>query len=82
MAQVLKGETGLGPGMKRVSEWVGRKVETVAVMRNGNQEIPAGTVAEVTQARSGLTLKTDPCKCCGVRVYITRVHSSHVRLVG
>jgi DNA mismatch repair protein MutH len=81
MALSQRGKTGLAPGMKKVTDWVGRKVETVADMRNGSTAIPAGTVAEVTYARAGLTLKTAPCKCCGVGIFITRVRASDVRLV-
>ena len=77
---IQRGKTGLAPGMKKVSEWVGRRVETLVEMRNGAISIPAGTFAHVTYARAGLTLKTEPCKCCGVGVYITRVRASDVRL--
>lgn len=67
------------PRLKR--DWVGRKVRTVVMMRNGNMEIPIGTVCEVTYNRGGLTLKTEPCDCCGVAIYITRVPERDVRLL-
>ncbi len=42
-------------------------------IRNGNMEVPAGTVVTVTNKLKGWTIKTDPCKCCGVSVYVSRV---------
>lgn len=81
MSPILKGRTGLPPGGRKVTDWVGKWVRTVNQMHNGRHEIPAGFEAEVTYARSGLTLCGAPCKCCGVRVYITRVRATDVAVI-
>lgn len=67
------------PRLKR--DWVGRKVRTRRELRNGMGVIPAGTVAIVTYNRSGLSLSTDPCGSCGVRVLINRVPEHDVELL-
>jgi DNA mismatch repair protein MutH len=81
MEAIFKGRTKLGPGMKKVTDWVGKRVETLVDMENGWATAKAGTIAEVTYARSGLTLKTEPCSFCGLGLRITRVRASDVRLV-
>lgn len=66
------------PGKKLVTAWKGLTVRTLRRMRNGVTDIPAGTLATVTYARAGLTLETEPCKCCGVSIRISKVSSSDV----
>lgn len=46
---------------------------TQRVIRNGNLEVPIGTVVEITYKMKGLTIQTDPCKHCGVRIFVSRV---------
>lgn len=67
------------PKLKR--DWVGRKVRTKRVLRNGHMEIPAGTVCEVIRNVAGLWLVNPPCECCGVRVFINKVPESDVELL-
>lgn len=67
------------PKLKR--DWVGRQVRTKRVMRNGNVSFPAGTVCTVTYNRAGLSLETEPCGACGVRIYITKVGELDVELL-
>lgn len=66
------------PGKKLIRDWIGMRVRTREVMRNGYVEIPAGATAEVTGIGVGLELKVDPCTCCGMRAFITRVHGNDV----
>lgn len=61
--------------------WVGKKVRTRGVLRNGVIEIPTGTICEIRRKFKGFTLKTDPCKCCGVSVFISKVPALAVELV-
>ena len=75
------GRTGLAPGMKKATDWLGRKVKTRVDMRNGYSDIPTGTVLTVTYVRSGLTLQSDACKCCGVSLYIRGVEARDVQLL-
>lgn len=67
------------PKLKR--DWIGRKVRTKNVLRNGNSIIPAGTELIVADNHSGLRLRSEPCEHCGVSIYITRVPESSVTLL-
>jgi len=70
------------PGKKRVADWTGMAVRTRRAMRNGLVEIPAGTLATVEHAgRTGIHLTSAPCKCCGVRIRMTRVSHEDVEAV-
>ncbi|VWC79493.1 hypothetical protein BLA39750_01089 [Burkholderia lata] len=66
------------PGKKLIRDWIDMRVRTKEVMRNGYVEIPAGSTATVAGIGVGLELKFDPCTCCGMRAFITRVHGSAV----
>jgi hypothetical protein len=63
------------------SYWKKQKVKTNKVLRNGFMEIPAGTVCDIKRKFSGFTLETDPCKVCGVRIYIRKVPHEDVDLI-
>lgn len=67
------------PRLKR--DWVGRKVRTRRELRNGIFSIPLGTVCTVSYNHSGLSLNTDPCGSCGVRLFISKVSESDVELL-
>lgn len=69
------------PGKKLVADWVGLKVRARQGMRNGALRFPAGTVLTVREAGGGLRLETEPCKCCGVSIYITRVDARDVEVI-
>lgn len=59
----------------------GKKVISLRKLRNGWSELPAGTVFTIEDKSGGFSLQSDPCKCCGVRVYIRKVHPSAVDIV-
>ena len=67
------------PRLKR--DWVGRRVITQAVLKNGLMEFPIGTVMEVTYSHGGLNLKSLPCPHCGVSIFIRKVSELQVRLL-
>lgn len=68
------------PGCNRVGAWVGLRVRSKVALQNGNGSMPAGTAYRVTYARSGLTLQSEPCSCCGSSQYIRRVHPRDVEV--
>lgn len=51
----------------------GKFVKTTRMLRNGVIEIPEGTICEIRDKREGFALRTEPCKCCGVSVFIRKV---------
>lgn len=66
----------------RMRDLVGRKVKTVRAMHNGFMAIPAGTICTISGWwRSGVSLTSEPCAHCGVKVSISRVGRSDVVLV-
>lgn len=67
------------PKLKR--DWVGRRVRTRRELRSGMMQIPADTILTVESNRSGLTLSTQPCEHCGVRIFVRRVPESDVELL-
>lgn len=57
-----------------MKDLVERRVRTLAEMSNGFMTIPAGTICAVTTTHQGLlSLKSEPCPHCGVRIHISRV---------
>lgn len=58
-----------------------RRWRTTRTLRNGYIELPPGREIEITGKRSGLDVKAAACECCGVRVYIKRVHPGDVEEV-
>jgi len=66
---------------KLTRDHVGATVKTLRELQNGWCTIAIGTVATVTYSRAGLSLSTEPCKCCGVRVLISRVPYTDVELI-
>lgn len=70
------------PGKKLIRDWNGLRVRTLREMESGMLELPVGIVCTVsTSGGTGLQLRTDKCECCGVAVYISRVHSVDVEVV-
>lgn len=66
---------------RRMADWEGRKVRTLREIVNGYMVIPAGTVATITRARSGVTLRGDACGHCGVAVSVSRVNPVALQLL-
>lgn len=71
------------PGSKRVGDWKGLRVRTTRALSNGIADLPEGSFATVTQAPhgTGLHLKFDRCKGCGVSLYMSRVRADDVEVV-
>lgn len=67
------------PKLKR--DWIGRKVRALRALSNGNLAIPEGKILTVKRYWKGLTLVTDGCPNCGVRLFITRVSEHDVELL-
>ncbi|MDP9917027.1 hypothetical protein J2W24_002678 [Variovorax boronicumulans] len=69
-------------GKKRINDWCGLRVKTTRALRNGTGEMPAGSLATVmVNGGTGLHLTFDACACCGLRLLMTRVHTSDVEVV-
>lgn len=73
--------TKLPPGGKKVTDWVGKRVRSTREIRNGNGSMPTGTFYKVTYARSGLTLESEKCACCGASQYVRKVDPRDVEVV-
>ncbi len=71
------------PGGKLVRDWVGKRVKTVREMSNGWCTIASGTICTVDSVSggTGLSLVSDPCSCCGVKVRISRIHATDVEVI-
>lgn len=67
------------PKLKR--DHAGLTVKTLVALQNGFCEIPAETICKVTYSRAGLHLSSEPCKCCGIRVMISKVPYKNVKLI-
>ena len=50
-------------------------------LRNGWGLVPVGTVVTVTYKRSGLNVEAERCDCCGVRMFVSKVHHSSLALL-
>ena len=82
MLQRFKMKSTPPPGKKRIRDWCGLRVKTTGPLRNGAGEMPAGSLATVmVSGGTGLHLTFDACTCCGVRLFMTRVHTSDVEVV-
>lgn len=62
-------------------EFLGRKVRSNAVIRNGYMELPEGTLFSVQRKHNGLHLVSDPCETCGIKVYVHNVNPDRVDLI-
>lgn len=67
------------PKLKR--DWIGRKVRARRDLKNHVVNVPEGAVLEVTDNHGGLSLTTEQCECCGVRVFIRKVPEQAVVLL-
>lgn len=54
-------------------QWKGKKVRSLRKVANGWAEMPAGTVFTVDGKFKGLSLASEPCSCCGIRMRVNRV---------
>lgn len=67
------------PRLKR--DWEGLQVRTLREMRNGWCVIAAGTICTVQKNYGGITMQSDPCPHCGVRVSISHVSEKSVEIL-
>ena len=67
---------------KRRSDWVGKWVRLRTELRNGVTVVPAGMLCHVEYGHRLAQLTTQPCKCCGVAVRISRVEWHHLEYIG
>jgi hypothetical protein len=68
------------PRLRR--HWVGSWVRTRTELRNGCTLLPSGLLCKVEGFHRGANLVTEPCKCCGVSVFITKVSWDLLEYVG
>lgn len=65
----------------KMKDLIGRKAKLRRESRNGVGRHPAGTIVTIDGFwRSGVHVEAPPCKCCGVSVYIRKVHRDDVLL--
>lgn len=65
------------PGMKRIRDWYGRRIKLNRMLVNGCHRAPAGAFARVRNwSTVGFSIESDPCKCCGVSLFFSRVDNS------
>lgn len=68
------------PRLKR--DYVGRRVRTTKMLRNGYAELPAGSLAVVVeQSKKGSSLRFDRCTCCGVSIFMTGIGADVIEFV-
>ena len=61
--------------------WNGKKVRLLSDITTGVMLIPKGKICTINDKLSGFGLISDPCDCCGVRVFVHKVPPSWVELV-
>lgn len=67
------------PGKKLVSDWTGMRVVTRRDMKTQHQRLPAGSTVTVRRTTpKGFIIEREPCKCCGVSVYMTGIGSNSI----
>lgn len=71
-----------GYAPNRKCDWMGLVVESRRDLKSGWMRKPAGTLWLVTYNRSGLSLESEPCACCGLQASISRVDPTDVKVVG
>ena len=64
------------------AQWKGVKVRTLCDMHNGIINIPKGTVCQIYGKSGGFSLETEPCKRCGVSIFIKKVAPRYVEVFG
>lgn len=68
-------------GFKLVRDWLGKNAHTTRELSSGAMKIPKGTFVHVTQVSpAGMTIQQPPCRCCGVSIYMRRIHSSDLQV--
>lgn len=61
--------------------FIGKKVKTLVALCNGYYKVPKGAIFEITDKQGGFRLVREPCDCCGVRLFFSRVSPSKVELI-
>ena len=56
-----------------LSQLKGRKAYTIRPLESGRFRVPRGTLVTITVKYKGFQIETQPCKYCGVQVFMSRV---------
>ncbi len=67
--------------IKRKMDWEGLKVKSLKPLKNGWASLPEGKIFTVSSWSRGLSMRSDPCECCGIRLSISRVSPNDVELL-
>jgi len=67
--------------IKRKMDWEGLKVKSLKPLKNGWASLPEGKIFTVGSWSRGLSMRSNPCECCGIRLSISRVSSNDVELL-
>lgn len=62
-------------------DFLGKKVKTLSVLKNGNYEVAKGSVLTIERKHGGFSLLCEACEHCKVRIFITKVQPEDVELV-
>jgi len=72
---------GPQPAPKKPWDWVGLVVRSTRDLSTQLATVPAGTLFVCSYSRSGLTIHSAACSCCGVSVTISKVPITDVEAV-
>lgn len=59
-------------------QWERQVLKSNRELRNAWCALPAGTLFTVRRKHKGFHLQSEPCKCCGIKVYIANVEPEAV----
>lgn len=76
----MNASTVVAPKLRR--DWIGKRVRLLRESRNRVTCVPSGSILIVEGTYRGAGLKSEPCKCCGVSVFITRVPWENLEFLG
>lgn len=51
----------------------GRKVKNIKNLSNGQYVFPVGMTWTIHRKQGGFELLSDPCPCCGIRAWVSKV---------
>lgn len=61
--------------------WKGRIVRSTKELSNGWATLPKGTIFKVMGKWNGLKILSQQCKCCGIRVHMSKVPYRDLELI-
>lgn len=65
----------------REKDFIGKRVVNLTSLSNGLYRFPAGLTWIIRRKKGGFELLSDPCQCCGIQAYISKVPAKDVNLV-